>query len=112
VAGATSANLSITKTASPNPALVSANLTYRIVVSNSGPSPATNATVTDTLPAGVNFVSATPTQGTCSGTGTVTCNLGSIASGGSAIVNIVCVPQAVGQLTNTASVSAAESDPN
>ncbi len=112
VAGATSANLSVTKTASPNPAIVTSNLTYRIIVTNTGPSPATNVAVTDPLPAGVNFVSATPTQGTCSGTTTVTCNLGTLASGSAATVSIVCVPQATGQLSNTASASATESDPN
>ena len=49
VPGATSANLSVTKTASPNPAIVGASLTYRIIVTNNGPSPATNATLTDPL---------------------------------------------------------------
>jgi uncharacterized repeat protein (TIGR01451 family) len=112
VAGATSANLSLTKSASPNPAIVSGNLTYRINVANTGPSPATNAIVTDPLPSGVIFVSATPTQGTCSGTSTVNCNLGTIPSGSSSVVNIVVIPQLVGQLGNTASVSATESDPD
>ncbi len=112
VAGATSANLAVTKTASPNPAIVSGNLTYRIVVTNKGPSPATSAVVTDTLPAGVTFVSASATQGTCSGTATITCNLGSLAMGSSAIANILVVPQSTGQLSNTASTSAAESDPD
>jgi len=112
VAGATSANLSITKTASPNPAIVSSNLTYRIIVTNTGPSPATNVTVTDPLPAAVSFVSVTPTQGACSGTTTVTCNLGTLASGSSATVSIICMPQSTAQLTNTASASATETDPN
>ena len=40
-------------------------------------------TVTDTLPAGVTFDSATPSQGTCSeSSGTVTCALGTLADGG------------------------------
>ena len=112
VSGATSANLSITKTASPNPATAQANLTYRIVVNNLGPSPATNVVLTDTLPAGLPLVSAIPTQGTCSGTTTVTCSIGSMASPGSAIVNLTVTAQGVGQLTNTAAVNATESDPD
>jgi uncharacterized repeat protein (TIGR01451 family) len=112
VSGTASANLAITKTASPNPATSLANLTYRITVTNNGPSPATNVTVTDQLPSGPVFVSAIPTQGTCNGTPTVTCNLGSIANGASAIVNITVTPQLSGQLSNTASVVGAESDPD
>ena len=112
VSGTASANLAITKTASPNPATSLANLTYRIVVTNNGPSPATNVVVTDQLAAGPAFVSAIPTQGMCSGPPTITCNLGSIANGAVAIVNITITPQTPGQLTNTASVVGTESDPN
>ena len=110
ISGSASANLTISKTASPNPATALASLTYRLTVINNGPSPANNVTVTDTLPAGVNFVSAIPTQGTCSGTATVTCNAGLVNNGGTLIVNITVVPQAPGQLSNTASVSATEPD--
>jgi uncharacterized repeat protein (TIGR01451 family) len=112
VAGATSANLAVAKTASPNPAIVSTSLTYRIVVTNKGPSPASNTTLRDTLPAGVTFVSSSPTQGSCSGTTTVTCNFGSLAMGSSAIASIVVTPQSTAQLSNTASASATESDPD
>jgi uncharacterized repeat protein (TIGR01451 family) len=112
VQGTQSVNLNLTKTASPNPGIALANLTYRITVTNNGPSPGTNVSMTDTLPGGVNFVSATPTQGSCSGTGTVICNLGSMANGAQAVINIVVTPQSPGQLTNTASVSATEMDPD
>jgi uncharacterized repeat protein (TIGR01451 family) len=110
VSGPTNANLAITKTASPNPGVTLANLTYRITVTNNGPSPATNVVVTDNLPAGINFVSATPTQGSCSGTTTVTCSLGSMAKDALAAINILVVPQTPGTLTNNASVNATESD--
>src|SRR5262249_57557415 len=72
VSGPAAANLSLTMTASPNPGVTLANLTYRITVTNSGPSPATNVVVTDNLPPGITFTSATPTQGSCSGNSTVT----------------------------------------
>ncbi len=112
VSGPTSANLSLTKSASPNPGTTLANLTYRLTVRNNGPSPATNVVVTDNLPTGINFTSATPTQGTCSGTTTVTCNLGSLARNAFAGINIIVVPQSAGTLTNTAGVTATETDPD
>ncbi|MFN2578127.1 MAG: CHRD domain-containing protein [Pyrinomonadaceae bacterium] len=112
VSGPTSANLSLTKTASPNPGITLANLTYRLIVTNNGPSPATNVVATDNLPGGINFISATPTQGSCSGSNTVTCNLGSLPRDGTAIISIVVVPQTAAVLTNNANVAAAETDPD
>ncbi|MDQ1637858.1 MAG: hypothetical protein QOF62_1197 [Pyrinomonadaceae bacterium] len=112
VSGTPSANLAITKTASPNPAISLASLTYRIVVTNNGPSPATNVSVTDQLPSGPAFGSAIPSQGSCTGVTTVTCNLGAIANASSATVSITVTPQAVAQLTNTASVAGTENDPD
>jgi uncharacterized protein DUF11 len=69
-------------------------------------------TVTDTLPASVTFVSATPSQGSCVRAGViVTCYLGSIANGGVATVAIVVKPTVAGGFTNTASVRASSTDP-
>ena len=110
VVSPTSVDLSLTKTASPNPGQVGVSLTYRIIATNNGPATATNVTITDTLPAGVTFVSATTTQGNCNGSGVVNCSLGSLAVGASAIVTIVVTPSASGQITNSATVSANESD--
>jgi len=110
VVSPTSADLSITKTASPNPGQAGVNLSYRIVATNNGPAAATNVTIADTLPAGVNFVSATATQGSCNGSGPVNCNLGNLAVGGSAIVTIVVTPSSPGQIINSATVSASETD--
>jgi len=110
VVSPTSVDLSVTKTASPNPAQVGVALSYRIVATNSGPANATNVVVTDTLPAGVAFASSSSTQGVCNGTGPVNCVLGSLSAGSSAIVTIVVTPSAQGQLVNTATISATESD--
>ena len=108
-----SADLSITQTGSPNPAIVGTNLSYRLTIRNDGPATATNASVTDNLPANVTFVSSSTTQGSCSGTGTVNCNLGALASGASAVVTINVTPVVAGQITNTASVTGgAQADPD
>jgi uncharacterized repeat protein (TIGR01451 family) len=112
VNAAPSADLSITKSDSPDPATVGINLTYTITVKNNGPSGATGVTMSDSLPATVTFVSATPSQGNCTGTAAVTCNLGSLSNGVSATVTIVVTPTQAGSLSNTASVSANEADPN
>jgi uncharacterized repeat protein (TIGR01451 family) len=105
------ADLSITKTGAAF-AQSGGTLTYSIAVNNGGPAGATGVTVNDPLPAGETLVSATPSQGTCSGT--VTCNLGSIASGGSATITIVVTVTAGcgSTITNTATVSGEQSDPD
>ncbi|HEV2904510.1 MAG TPA: PQQ-dependent sugar dehydrogenase, partial [Pyrinomonadaceae bacterium] len=83
-----------------------------MIVANSGPASATNVSVTDNLPIGVTFGSATTTQGSCSGSGPVNCSIGTLASGASAIVTISVTPTASGQITNNATVSATEADPD
>src|SRR5436190_17239914 len=103
------ADLSITKTDSPDPVVAGSNLTYTIKVQNPAASlgPATNVVVTDNLPSGVDFVSAT--GGTCQKSGgTVTCNLGQVNAGSTATVTIVVKTKKEGTLSNTASVSSPE----
>ena len=99
-------------TSSADPVLVGASPSYTVTVSNSGPSEATEVTLTDTLPEGADFVSATPSQGICSRSGsTVTCALGSLASGENATVTIAVAPVSPGDLTHTASVTSSVADP-
>jgi uncharacterized repeat protein (TIGR01451 family) len=108
-----SANVSITKAASVNPAEVGRIFTYNITATNAGPSAATNVVVTDALPAGVTFYSATPSQGSCAiASGTLTCQLGSLAMNASVTVALQVKPRQTGMLGNTASVAAAEPDPD
>ncbi len=106
VAGS-SANVGIAITASPDPATAASNLTYTITALNAGPDSATQVTVKDVLPGNVTYVSATP--GICSGTSTVTCNLGTIANNAQATVSLVVQPTG-GNVTNIATVTTASID--
>src|SRR5207237_10168413 len=64
---------------SPDPVAKNSAITYTLVVFNPGPWPATDVTVSNLLPAGVTFTSATSSQGACARVGSLlTCNLGTI----------------------------------
>jgi uncharacterized repeat protein (TIGR01451 family) len=108
---AVEADVRITKLDSPDPVSIGQNVTYTLTVSNAGPASATGVTVTDSLPAAVAFVSVNASQGTCTGTATVACSLGTIPNGGSATVTVVARAVQVGSASNTATVQAAEPDP-
>lgn len=83
------ADLSILKTDSPDPIHEGENLTYTIVVTNHGPEKATNVVVTDNMPVKVTLISVKTTQGNCSGTTTVICELGDMENGSNATMTLV-----------------------
>jgi uncharacterized repeat protein (TIGR01451 family) len=103
-------DISVSISDSPDPVTVGQNLTYTIGISNFGPGGAT-VTMTDGLPAGVNFVSVTPSQGSCTGTKQVTCYLGEVPPSGNATVTLVVTPTQAGPLGNTASAQPNAHDP-
>jgi uncharacterized repeat protein (TIGR01451 family) len=105
------ADLGVTKADGSDPVAAGGLLVYTIAATNLGPGPSPSTTVTDPLPAGVSFVSAS--AGCAHGAGVVTCALGTLASGTTATVTItVAVPPGVrGLVTNTASVSGGAPDP-
>lgn len=108
-------DVGITKSASPASVTLGGILTYTLTVTNNGPDTASGVSVVDTLPAGVTFNSATPSQGTATqASGVVTAALGTIASGSSATITIVVTPTTAnavtGTITNTATVSVTETD--
>src|SRR5205823_5616 len=75
------ADLSITKDDGAATAVPGTNDTYTVTVTNSGPSTVTGATVSDVLPAGTTFVSATNGASYDAGTNTVSFTTGTLASG-------------------------------
>ena len=104
-----STDLSLTMTDAPDPVHVGENLVYTIHVVNHGSTNATGVIMTDTLPAGVAFISAS--AGCVQASGVVTCALPNLDYGGEAIVTITVVPTAAGPLTNEAVVACTEHDP-
>ena len=103
------ADLVVTKTDSPDPAVVGRDVTYTVTVMNAGPGPGSNVMLTDTLPAGVAFVSAT--GGAMPVGGVLTFNLGTLASDAGASVQIVVRPTTPKRITNTVSAAADQDDP-
>jgi uncharacterized repeat protein (TIGR01451 family) len=107
------ADLSVDKSDAPDPATVGSPLTYTVTVDNDGPEAATDVQMEDVLPQSVSFVSATPTQGSCSQVLlVVTCALGGLADEASASIVILVTPSGSGSLNNIAAVESSTPDPN
>lgn len=82
----TKANLVVSKAVDKSSPRVGETVTYTLGATNNGPATATNVVLTDALPAGVTFVSA---SAPCTySAGTVTCELGNLAPGSSRSVQI------------------------
>jgi uncharacterized repeat protein (TIGR01451 family) len=96
---------------SPDPVAAGGNVAYTITVQNIGPSPdtATGVVLHDAIPGGTSLVSATSSQGSCSG---ADCSLGSLAEGATATVTVTVTTSSPGTITDNASVSATTGDPD
>jgi uncharacterized repeat protein (TIGR01451 family) len=109
------ADLSVTKSA-VGTVNAGGSATSTMTVSNNGPNTAVNAQLSDVLPAGVVFVSASASAGSCSETGgTVTCAFGSLTNGASVTVTVVVqVPpnSTAASITDLATVTSDTNDPN
>lgn len=103
------ADLNITKRDSDDPVVVGQSFTYILNVTNGGPDDANNVNVTDTLPDGVAFQSASPG---CTEwqPGTVTCELALLPNGASAEFSISVQALEPGVWTNAASAMSDEDD--
>lgn len=104
------ADLAIVKT---GPTLVTEGdeYSYDLTVTNNGPADATDVAVVDPLPANTTFVSAD--AGCAEASGTVTCNVGALPAGASAMFSITVVAGSAGSaVSNTATVSAFQFDPD
>jgi uncharacterized repeat protein (TIGR01451 family) len=103
------ADLSIEKSARPEPTTVGEKLVYNLTVTNNGPDAATGVIIRDPLPQEVAFVSASED---CEKVrGTVTCSVGRMADGASVTRKIVVRVEHSGELHNTATVRSEATDP-
>jgi len=112
------ADLSITKSDSPDPVTTGNTLAYTLTIINRGPDAAASVTVTDNLPAETTFVSCSSTgSGVCSGSGNNrTVTFASLASGESETITFVatvsCSVADGTVISNTATVSSSTLDPD
>ena len=91
-------------------------VTFRLTVTNLGPSPSRSVHLVDVLPVGVTFTSVSGDVWTCSTVAqTVTCDLGAALDANASVfvdlVTVVDVAAAPG-VTNSATVTSATHDPN
>ncbi len=111
-APAPSADLGVTLSDAPDPVRVGADVVFTAVARNQGPSPASATVFNLALPSGLTLRSATPTQGSCTGSTTIRCTLGALPSGSQATVTVRVRAATRGSKTTTANVAAAEADPS
>ncbi|MGB7282869.1 MAG: C25 family cysteine peptidase [Candidatus Acidiferrum sp.] len=117
---ATTADLSITNAATPNPVVAGNNITYAVVVTNNGAATATTVAFSEAIPANTTFVSVTPsspTVWTCGvAGGTLTCSDPSFPTSTSYMFSVVVTVNSITAsgtvITDTANVSSATTDPN
>jgi uncharacterized repeat protein (TIGR01451 family) len=114
-----SADLAVALTA---PATASRSLAYAITLTNFGPDTATNLVMTDALPAGTTFESATvPAGWNCmflrkGRGGTVSCTVASLAANASdpasLVIRLAGSAKKAGSISNTATVTSDTHDPD
>lgn len=109
-----SADLNVVKTASPATVTAGGTITYQLIVSNAGPSDAVNAVLSDAVPTGLTNIMYSTDGGTTWNNWNGTYNIGAMAAGQSATVQIRANvdPAVTAAFTNTATVNSDTPDPN
>src|SRR5262249_19489376 len=106
------ADLQVTKAVSNPPPNEGDTITFTVTLTNKGPDPATNVTVSDLLPPGLTFIAATPSQGAYNST-TGLWTVGTVTTTAPQTLRIQATVGSAGAQTNIASVNHADQfDPN
>lgn len=118
----TQADLSLTKTATPDPVPAENLVSYTLTVTNNGPSAAQDVMITDTIPATTTFDSVQPNGSTCvtpppNGVGMVKCTFAGATLPTQSHSIVITVRTCAGgtcggQLTNAGQTSSSTFDPD
>jgi uncharacterized repeat protein (TIGR01451 family) len=91
---------------------VGKSLSLGLFIKNLGAKAATNVTVTYQIPQNASLISSNPSQGSCQVTAkTLICSVATLEANTSAEISMSLNAIAIGLMTNSASVSATETDP-
>jgi uncharacterized repeat protein (TIGR01451 family) len=108
-------DIKVAKTASADPVFAGGQFTFSVKIDNLGLSDASGVVITDTLAPEFSFVTAGSSSGCTAAGQTVTCNVGSITAGTSAIrqVGVRAAPTVAHgtSISNTANITLTETDP-
>ncbi|HEV3236355.1 MAG TPA: hypothetical protein VGZ25_05175 [Gemmataceae bacterium] len=112
IQGTPQADLAVTKVVDDSTPNVGDNVHFTVTLSDLGPNTATNVTVNDLLPAGLTFVSATPSQGTYDST-TGLWTVGTVNTTTAQTLNLVAKVISPSAQINTATITHSDQvDPN
>ncbi|HPD57419.1 MAG TPA: S8 family serine peptidase [Smithellaceae bacterium] len=104
----------VTSSPTTSPMLVGETFSHTISVTNNGldSAVATVVTYVQSGTATIGNISATPSAGTCTGSGNLlTCNLGTLAAAGTVNITFTATPYTTGSIVHTATASSAVPDP-
>ncbi len=107
------ADMGLGMTASPTNVVATSNVTFSVTATNYGPGTATNIVITDTLPAGCSFVSASATVGSTSTNALgLIWSISSLATNAGGRVDLVVQTSVPGVVSNVAAVVTGSADLN
>lgn len=111
----TEADMAIVKTLTSGPLVAGSSETYRLTVTNNGPSDARTLSITDQLPAGLTYMTFSGSGWNCSVNVTqlITCTNPYMVTGQTSTIDVTVAlaPTATGSILNAATVASVTPDP-